>query len=156
MAAEEGDDARTAGRATEPPDPLEDREKRLARPVLLNALPARDPRVRRRTLLRRQECIDMRRLADPRLAGKKEYLSVSREDPAPGGLQSGELPRAPDDGRLRRRRAARAGGWPSRAHDHLRDEAIAASRHGLDVGTGMGRIGQRSAELTGPDFLRQY
>ncbi len=115
MVVKEGDDARTAGRTAESPDPLEDRQKRLAGSVLLDALPARDPCLRPGTVLRRQKRLEEGGLADPSLAGHKYDLAVARKDPAPDGLQHGELLRAPDYGRLRRRRAAGAGGWRSAA-----------------------------------------
>src|SRR5262245_39482084 len=98
MAAEDRDDARTAGRAAESPDPLEDRMKRLAGAVLLDALPSRDPCLCERMLLRRDERLEQGRLADPHLAGNHAQLSVSRQGPAPDGLQRGELLPAPDEG----------------------------------------------------------
>src|SRR5262249_3453015 len=133
MVVKVGDDPRPARRTTESPDPLEDRQKRLAGPVVFDALPARDPRTRQRIVLRRQERLEERRLADPCIAGCEHDLAPAREDAAYRGLQRGKLACTPDDGCQGRLAGTVLDGWRCRLRDHLCDEAIATSRYRFDV-----------------------
>ena len=97
-------------RAAEAPERVEHGQVRLGDAVLLGALPARHEHVAGR----RQERVDQRRLARPRLAGHDDDLALPARADLEVALQAAEVGCAADDMRRRLTARRRRDAGPSR------------------------------------------
>ena len=120
------------------PERFEYREVRLARAVMLYALPTRACDVTEA----RNEVLDERGLADSRLAGDPDDGALPANSAVPCVTEAREFPQAPDEGCSVRFTGERVFGsrrvaWGLRGRHRQRrsdrDEAIAAARDGFDV-----------------------